>query len=49
MQSDIRAEAAQYYDTNPAIPDDIAFYQARLPWSDASVLWGGTGARGAVW
>ena len=38
MQSDIRAEAAQYYDTNPAIPDDIAFYQARLPWSDASVL-----------
>jgi SAM-dependent methyltransferase len=38
MQSDIRAEAAQYYDTNPAIPDDIAFYQARLPSSDASVL-----------
>jgi len=40
MQNDIRAEAAQYYDTNPALPDDIAFY---------SVLWGGTGARGAVW
>ena len=38
MQNDIRAEAAQYYDTNPAIPDDIAFYQARLSWSDASVL-----------
>jgi hypothetical protein len=38
MQNDIRAEAAQYYDTNLVIPDDIAFYQARLPWSDASVL-----------
>ena len=54
MQSDIRAGAAQYYDTNPAIPDDIAFYQARLPWSDASVLGGnGTGrvlpTGGIVW
>src|SRR2546429_4506971 len=38
MQNDIRAEAAQYYDVNPTIPDDIAFYQARLPSSDASVL-----------
>src|SRR5919108_849207 len=38
MQNDIRAEAAQYYDTNPTIPDDIAFYRARLPSSDASVL-----------
>ena len=38
MQDDIRAETAQYYDTNPAIPDDIAFYKARLPSSDASVL-----------
>src|SRR6266700_3425888 len=38
MQNDIRAEAAQYYDVNPTIPDDIAFYQARLPSSDAAVL-----------
>ena len=38
MQNDIRAEAAQYYDANPTIPDDIAFYQARLPSSDAAVL-----------
>ena len=38
MQNDIRAEAAKYYDVNPEIPDDIAFYQARLPSSDASVL-----------
>jgi SAM-dependent methyltransferase len=38
MSDDIRAEAAQYYDVNPTIPDDIAFYQARLPSSDAVVL-----------
>jgi SAM-dependent methyltransferase len=38
MQDDIRAEAAQYYDANPTIPDDIAFYTARLPSSDALVL-----------
>jgi SAM-dependent methyltransferase len=38
MQDDIRAEAAQYYDANPTIPDDIAFYMARLPSPDASVL-----------
>ena len=38
MSDDIRAEAAQYYDVNPTIPDDIAFYQARLPSSDAAVL-----------
>ena len=38
MSDDIRAEAAKYYDVNPTIPDDIAFYQARLPLSDASVL-----------
>src|SRR5207247_830318 len=25
MQDDIRAEAAQYYDANPTIPDDLAF------------------------
>jgi SAM-dependent methyltransferase len=38
MSDDIRAEAAQYYDVNPTIPDDLAFYQARLPSSDAAVL-----------
>jgi SAM-dependent methyltransferase len=38
MDEDIRAEAAQYYDVNPTIPDDIAFYQACLPSSDAAVL-----------
>ena len=38
MSDDMRAEAAKYYDVNPTIPDDIAFYQARLPSSDASVL-----------
>jgi SAM-dependent methyltransferase len=38
MQDDIRAEAAQYYDVNPTIPDDIAFYTTRLPSAHASVL-----------
>src|SRR5438094_7557285 len=38
MQDDIRAEAAQYYDANPTIPDDLAFYTARLPSADAAVL-----------
>jgi len=38
MQDDIRAAAAQYYDANPTIPDDLAFYRARLPSADAAVL-----------
>lgn len=38
MSDDIRAKAAQYYDVNPMIPSDIAFYQARLSSTDASVL-----------
>src|SRR5690242_4255557 len=38
MIEDIRAEAAQYYDVNPTIPEDLAFYKARLPSSSASVL-----------
>jgi SAM-dependent methyltransferase len=38
MHEDMRAEAAKYYDVNPMIPDDLAFYQARLPSSDAVVL-----------
>src|SRR6185369_3215883 len=37
MDEDIRAEAAKYYDVSPTILDDIAFYQARLPSSDATV------------
>ena len=38
MRGDMRAEAAKYYDVNPTIPDDLAFYRARLPSSDAAVL-----------
>jgi SAM-dependent methyltransferase len=38
MTEDIRAEAAQYYDANPTIPDDIGFYQAHLPSAEAVVL-----------
>ena len=38
MQDDIRAAAAQYFDVNPTIPDDRAFYTARLPSADAAVL-----------
>src|SRR5262249_38900476 len=38
MQDDIRAEAAQYYDVSPTIPDDLAFYTACLPSPDAAVL-----------
>src|SRR5919202_6828831 len=38
MSEDMRAEAAKYYDVNPTIPDDLAFYQARLRSSDAAVL-----------
>jgi SAM-dependent methyltransferase len=38
MQDDMRAAAAQYYDVNPTIPDDRAFYTARLPSADSAVL-----------
>jgi SAM-dependent methyltransferase len=38
MQDDSRAAAAQYYDANPTIPDDRAFYMARPPSADAAVL-----------
>ena len=38
MTEDIRAAAAPYYDVNPTIPDDIGFYQARLPSAEAVVL-----------
>src|SRR5690348_8577695 len=47
MQDDIRAEAAQYYDANPTIPDAIAFYTARLPAADAAVLNWGAGRVGS--
>jgi hypothetical protein len=43
MSKDIRAEAAQYYDVNPTIPDDLAFYQARLLSSNTAVLELGSG------
>ena len=38
MQDDMRAAAAQYDDANPTIPDDLAFYTARLPSADTAVL-----------
>lgn len=38
MTIDIRLEAARYYDSNPHTPDDIPFYQARLPSPDCSIL-----------
>jgi SAM-dependent methyltransferase len=38
MTGDIRAEAAKYYDASPTIPNDLGFYQARLPSSQAVVL-----------
>src|SRR5215510_8110723 len=38
MSEDIRAEAAKYYDVSPTIPNDIAFYQTRLPSSTSTVL-----------
>ena len=38
MSEDMRAEAAQYSEVNPTIPAERAFYQARLPSADATVL-----------
>jgi SAM-dependent methyltransferase len=38
MPIDIRLEAARYYDSNPATPDDIPFYQALVPAPDCSIL-----------
>ena len=38
MSEDMRAKAAQYDEVNPTIPDDLAFYQARLPSADVAVL-----------
>lgn len=38
MPIDLRTEAAQYYDHNPNVFDDIPFYVDRLPHPDAHVL-----------
>jgi SAM-dependent methyltransferase len=38
MAEDARAKAAKYYDLNPQMPDDIAFYKARVPSPYATVL-----------
>jgi SAM-dependent methyltransferase len=38
MKSDIRQEAAQFYDLNPNFPQDIPFYRELLPSLSASVL-----------
>jgi len=47
MQGDSRAEAAPYSDANPTIPDDLAFYTARLrrqtPWSTSDGTHRGVG------
>ncbi len=38
MKIDIRTEAAKYYDSNPDFLADIPFYQALVPFSEASIL-----------
>jgi SAM-dependent methyltransferase len=38
MAIDIRLEAARFYDSSPATPDDIPFYQALVPSPDCSIL-----------
>jgi SAM-dependent methyltransferase len=38
MPLDIRAVAAKYYDNNPQVPDDVAFYQGLVPSPAASIL-----------
>lgn len=38
MKIDIRADAARFYDLSPSVPDDIPFYRATIPDSEASVL-----------
>jgi SAM-dependent methyltransferase len=37
-QKDARVRAAAYYDANPVFPDDIPFYQARIPSPHARIL-----------
>jgi len=38
MTTDIRSEAAKYYDLNPHVPQDVPFYRERIPAPDAQVL-----------
>lgn len=38
MEIDIRAQAAQYYDCNPNVPDDLPFYISHIPSPHAAVL-----------
>jgi len=38
MTIDIRLEAARFYDSNPATPNDVPFYQALVPSPDCSIL-----------
>ena len=45
MPIDIRADAARYYDLNPAVLDDIPFYRDRIPSRGASILELGCGTR----
>ena len=37
MTTDIRAEAAKYYDLNPYVPQDVPFYRERIPAPDAQL------------
>lgn len=38
MKVDIRAKAANYYDYNPDVPDDIHFYIDQIPSRHAAIL-----------
>jgi len=38
VKTDIRDDAARFYDLNPGFPEDIPFYRSLLPSSDATVL-----------
>lgn len=38
MPLDIRQEAARYYDLNPEVPNDLPFYEERIPADDARIL-----------
>jgi len=38
MTTDIRSQAAQYYDLNPDVPADVPFYERLVPSPGASVL-----------
>lgn len=38
MKIDTRIKAAKYYDNNPNTPNDIPFYQERVPSLSASIL-----------